>query len=697
MPHVLPKTLGILATVGFYLVASSVPLTTCRQIADHVDDKAYEATPFVVTGTVAHAFSENTHHFALTDASGFTRIMMATNAITSGSGIGVGDAVAAEGFLETFWSVATCTNIVFLHRDAPPTIKTVSADDILSGRCDSHIITIRGVVKHIFDDDIDPRFQFLVLDCDGSSVYVTALRKSLANHPLIGATIEVTGHCNPYGNFYRRHIGRSIGIHSFSVLVPATHDPYAVPDIASIRRKGPSEISALGRHRMHGRVSALWGDDLALVRTDAGKLVRVEFAEELRPAVGAAVDVIGHPATDLYNINLTSAYWREAGDPAVAPETPADISVRDWLRVEAGHPCFIPSFHGRPVRLTGVVRSLTREPGNSGLLTLDAEGYAVKVDASANPGILKGVEIGGTVRIGGIAVMDIDNWRPNAALPRIRGFFIVPRSADDVTVLSRPPWLTPRRLLAALAVLLLALAAVLVWNRILRAQVERRSRQLLRERMEGVRSKLKADERTRIAVELHDSLSQNLAGVTFELDAVRNLIHDRDLTMRHLGIASKALASCRREMRDCLWDLRNNALGNGSMNEVIRRSLIPIAGQTRIVVRFDALRSRLSDDLVHAILRIIRELVSNAIRHGKATTVRISGCIDGQSVQFSVRDNGIGFGDVPPPGAEEGHFGLQGVRERARRFKGEMAISRTPRNETRIAVSLRIPEFDFYE
>lgn len=697
MPHVLPKTLGILATVGFYLVASSAPLTTCRQIADHVDDKAYEATPFVVTGTIAHAFSETTRHFALTDASGFTRIMMATNAITSGAGIDMGDVVAAEGFLETFWSVATCTNIVFLRKGAPPAFRTVSADDILSGRCDSHIITVRGVVKHIFDDDIDPRFQFLVLDCDGSSVYVTAQRRSFAGQSLIGATIEVTGHCNPYGNVYRRHVGRSIGIHSFTVLVPATRDPYDVPDIATIRRKGPSEISALGRHRMHGRVSALWGDGLALVRTDAGKLVRVEFAEDLRPAVGAAVDVIGHPATDLYNINLTSAYWREAGDPAVAPETPADISVRDWLRVEAGHPCFIPSFHGRPVRLTGVVRSLTREPGNSGLLTLDAEGYAVKVDASTNPGILKGVEIGGTVRIGGIAVMDIDNWRPNAALPRIRGFFIVPRSADDVTVLSRPPWLTPRRLLAALAVLLLALAAVLVWNRILRAQVERRSRQLLRERMEGVRSKLKADERTRIAVELHDSLSQNLAGVTFELDAVRNLIHDRDLTMRHLGIASKALASCRREMRDCLWDLRNNALGNGSMNEVIRRSLIPIAGQTRIVVRFDALRSRLTDDMVHAILRIIRELVSNAIRHGKATTIRISGCIDGQSVQFSVRDNGIGFGDAPPPGAEEGHFGLQGVRERARRFKGTLTISRTPKNETRIAVSLLIPEFDFYE
>lgn len=691
----LMKTSCLIVAATFCLVAPCVTLSTCRQISDYADDRTYDAAPFVVTGTVAHISIYANRLFTLADSSGFTRIMMATNAITSGAEIKKEDVVKAEGFLESEWSVATCTNITYLHRGTLPAVKIVTGPDILSGRYDSHLIAIRGVVKHIYNDDIDPKFSFIVLDCNGIPIYVTCDNRCLGNLQLVGANIEVSGRCNPYGNHYRKHIGRAVELQDMTILTAAARDCLGIPDITSIRRLGPTEISALGRHKTHGRVSAVWGDGLALVQTEAGQLARVEFALNQRPVPGRCGEVVGYPATDLYNINLTSAYWRDSGDQPVAPVVPKDISVRDWFRTEENHPFFNPSFYGKTVRLAGHVRGLNREPGNTGLMTINTDEYTVKVDASANPEILNGVEIGCTVSVTGIAVMDIDNWRPNAAFPKIRGFFIVPRSADDITVISRPPWLTPRRLLSALAVSLLLIVAILIWNRVLKAQVERRSRQLLRERMEGVRSKLKADERTRIAVELHDSLSQNLAGVTFELDAACNLAHDKDLMMRHLGIASMALKSCRREMRDCLWDLRNNALGNGSLNDVIHRSLVPIVGEAEVIVRFDVHRSRLPDDLIHAILRITRELVSNAIRHGKATTIRVSGCLDGSVLRFSVRDNGVGFGDTPPPGAEGGHFGLQGIRERVRHFKGDMKISRTPKNETRIAVSMQIPKFDF--
>ena len=690
-------TLGFCFVAGLCFAAPRGPLTTCQQVSDCTDDPRYDATAFALTGTVVRISIHETHHFTLADDTGFAAIEMATNALATGGTLALGDVVTANGRIECAAPVALCTNIVFVRKGAIPDCKTVSGSDVVSGKFDSHIIKVRGVVKHIFLDDIDPQFDFLVLDCDSSVLFVPTQHNNVTNRNLIGATVEVTGRCHPYGNRYRRHIGRTIGPTDITILTPATRDPYDVPDIADIRRQGPAEISSLGRHKARGVVMAVWGDGRALVKTGAGDFVRVEFASSERPVCGQAVEVIGYPASDLYNINLTSAYWKGAeGDaPPTATNAVADVSVRDWQRVHSDHPYFIPSFHGQPVRLRGVVRGLTREPDAVGLLTLETDGSMVQVDATAHPDILQNVEIGCTVSVTGVAVMDIDNWRPNAAFPKIRGFFVVPRSADDLTILSRPPWLTPRRLLTALAVLALVLIAIVIWNRILKSQVERRSRQLLRERTEGIRSKLKADERTRIAVELHDSLSQNLAGVTFELDAACNLTHDRDLMMRHLGIASKALKSCRREMRDCLWDLRNNALGTGSLNEVIHRSLVPIVGQTQIVIRFDALRSRLTDDLIHAILRIVRELVSNAIRHGKATTVRISGCLDGKFVRFSVRDNGIGFGETPPPGTTEGHFGLQGVRERARHFNGDMTISRTPKDETRVAVCLQIPEFDF--
>ena len=75
----------------------------------------------------------------------------------------------------------------------------------------------------------------------------------------------------------------------------------------------------------------------------------------------------------------------------------------------------------------------------------------------------------------------------------------------------------PARLLALIAVLFAGLGAFVVWNRHLARRIERRSRELLDEQIAHVSSDLKTMERTRLAIELHDSLAQNLTGVALEL------------------------------------------------------------------------------------------------------------------------------------------------------------------------------------
>ena len=109
---------------------------------------------------------------------------------------------------------------------------------------------------------------------------------------------------------------------------------------------------------------------------------------------------------------------------------------------------------------------------------------------------------------------------------------------------------------------------------------------------------------------------------------------------------------------------------SGGPTAVINASLAGVA----VAVRFNVPRERISDNTAHAILRIIRELATNAVRHGKANRIDITGAIRNGRLDLRVRDNGFGFDPDSRPGVGEGHFGLQGVAERVRRLDGEMRI-----------------------
>jgi signal transduction histidine kinase len=100
-------------------------------------------------------------------------------------------------------------------------------------------------------------------------------------------------------------------------------------------------------------------------------------------------------------------------------------------------------------------------------------------------------------------------------------------------------------------------------------------------------------------------------------------------------------------------------------------------------------RERLSDNTAHGILRIIRELASNAVRHGGATEIRIAGSIEKDRLLFSVSDNGCGFDPENHPGVADGHYGLQGIQDRIDGFEGEMAIKSTVGEGTKATISIK--------
>jgi signal transduction histidine kinase len=265
------------------------------------------------------------------------------------------------------------------------------------------------------------------------------------------------------------------------------------------------------------------------------------------------------------------------------------------------------------------------------------------------------------------------------------------RAPTDVKVLVPPPWWTPGRFAVIIAALITALAAIMLWNIMLRRLAEKRGSELMLSRLSQEESKLKVQERTRIAVELHDTIAQNLTGVSLEIDSAEQLAaKDQDGMMKHLAMASRALQSCRNELRNCLWDLRSRALEEDDLNEAIRRTVAPLVSDVNLAIRFNVSRKALADDTAHVLMRIVRELVQNAVRHGGASSVKIAGNLEDGVLRFSVRDNGCGFDPENRPGVMQGHFGLQGIRERVNQFNGEMSIESAPGKGAKASITMRI-------
>ena len=285
--------------------------------------------------------------------------------------------------------------------------------------------------------------------------------------------------------------------------------------------------------------------------------------------------------------------------------------------------------------------------------------------------------------------MDTENWRPQAPFPHVTGVFLVLRNPDDVRVLARPSWWTPKRLLMVIGALFAALLAILVWNRALGRLAVRRGRELFREQVTRAKADMRTEERTRLAVELHDSVAQNLTGISLELETALDFADSAPPDMRpHLDFAAKALKSCRNDLRNCIWDLRGTALEDSNLNETLGKALRPHLGEAELALDFDVPRDRLSDSTVFSLFKAIRELVINAVRHGGAKKIEITGRLDGDGLVCRVRDDGRGFDPETRPGLALGHFGLQGIRERIGNLGGRFTIASEPGHGAEATISL---------
>lgn len=681
-------------------------LHTAAEVSRSLCAKPPQEAEFAVTATVTAIvrYNEGTQSpdrsaLGLEDASGATVMETYDTPLPD---VSTGDLVRVTGTIAARHlnraPAAILRSLSVIGRGLPVQPKPATFRSIQSGSLDFHLARVSGTVRDASTSDSSASWVILKLVSDENLLDISVfhpLPDSSDLQSLIGARVRITGIVTPFDYSLRANMGRIFWCWSERDIEvvdrPPVHQP-AAPDISALSGLHPSIILRCGRHRAVGTVLATWHGDRLLMRTTSGDICRVDIANvgEL-PSAGDWIEAIGFPESDLYHINLMRATWGKAGGgrPKHMPSQPSQASSRP-----RNMPDFIDMLHyGEIVQVTGTVQGLP--DGNEGVMYIQTERTTLPIDISSTPQLAKDLAIGCVIRATGIYVIDTPNWTPNALCQKLDNFSVVIRTPADVVVLKRPSWWTVRRLLVTGGILLAIVITVLVWNRFLVVLIERRGRELLREQIGHIRAKLKIDERTRLAIDLHDALSQSLTGISLQIDLVTRMADPSDQRIsRHLDIASRTLQSCRSELRGCIYDLRNQALDEPSLEGAIRMTLRPHLDATRLALRFPVPRRKLDDNTAHTLLRIIRELVSNALRHGAASAVRIAGTIDGGWLHVSVQDNGSGFDPETRPRSADGHFGLDGIRERLRHFGGAIEIKSSRGSGTKVMFSLCLPEHE---
>ena len=556
--------------------------------------------------------------------------------------------------------------------------------------------TAEGRLAGAYQDNVDAAFVCLVLERDGKFNYAfiktndtESVLKGL--QPLVGRHVTVSGREKIPHALNRAVTKRQIMVQSLAdvrIAPGATGDPFDAPPID----KSPPLLDELANptpRRIVGTVTARWQNKVML-QTAYGESLIAELRDGITlPAIGESIEAAGIPVTDLYRIHLAESVWRKSSEPPVKPGKPSAMTLESLFKSKGdGEFIMNPKFFGHVLTVNGTLREFVTDERGERRLLLENGGHTIQIDCSNAPNAT-GIQLGSVVSATGICVLDSDFWRPSLPFPKNKSLFLVAQHTGDIVILKRPPWWTPAKFLVAASVMFGVIVLILIWNAALRVLVERKSREVVKAQARKLESELRIAERTRLAADLHDSLSQNLTVIGYQVSTAKNTLGDKDSTTTEcLDTAAKMIRSCRTDLRRCLWDLRSDVLDETDFAEAIRKTVAPVAGSASLAVRFAGPRAAISDSTAHGVLNAVRELVANAVRHGEAANIRIAGEVHTGELNLSVRDDGCGFDLGNRPGQTEGHFGLDGIIERIERLGGTFKIESSPGNGTYAVISI---------
>ena len=357
------------------------------------------------------------------------------------------------------------------------------------------------------------------------------------------------------------------------------------------------------------------------------------------PAVGDEVTVVGAPSLEGGHVVFVAKAWARQGSGEV-PEA-RTVTSSELVNGEG------KSVNGLRVKVEGRAIGVT-ESG----FALNVDGVPVNVMLSPVPGFLSDCDrTHPVVSVAGIAEQMLDQSILLGRDGYVMGVKINVASSADVVLKPDLAYIAARRdRMFVLAVG--AFAGILALGVVVFLVV------IFRQRRGMFRTRTIMAERKRMADDIHDTIEQHLVGAGMLLK------------LNRLAEAQDVLVRAKREIRDIVWGLKNDDMMRLTPAEMLRNLAHEenTKGLYRVDTRLEGLPASMDAAAMRDLSLIVRETVGNAVKHGGAKKIAISSDpLEGGGWRLRISNDGEPFDPATALGPDAGHFGLVGMRERARR------------------------------
>lgn len=201
-------------------------------------------------------------------------------------------------------------------------------------------------------------------------------------------------------------------------------------------------------------------------------------------------------------------------------------------------------------------------------------------------------------------------------------------------------------------------------------------------------------ERERIARDLHDTLLQGFQSLILKFHAIAGRIPALDPVRLDMEKAIDYAERVLIEGRDRVWSLRSSVVSPTDLPAAFQRVVdeLPPGGEVNVKTVVEGTVRELHPTVLEESYSIGREALINALRHSEGANIEVNILYHATHFQLRVRDDGRGIDpDVLEKKGRDGHWGLQGMRERAGRIGGQMKLRCRRRRGSGTEVELTIP------
>jgi signal transduction histidine kinase len=622
--------------------------------------------------------------------------------------VNAGDRVQIKGNTGpgAFAPVIKVGALTIIRHEKLITARPVTVEEFVSGQEDCRRVQLSGIVRAARIDSTlaPPR---LILDVAGAasrfSVYVLRYTPEEASG-LVDAAVRVTGVGLPYTNRRRQAFNVRLMVNDsedIQIERRPAEDPFGLPvqSLGTLLQFSPEGSS---KHRIHVRGVVTHheiGEGVYIQEQDRSLFLRT--AEKKGVRTGDYLDVVGFAAMGDYNPILEDVVWRVLGNQPVP--------LAELLSPES---LLNGNYDGQLVSIRASLRDRLRRPGQE-ILVLQAGDTLCQAQIPIAANQNASFAVGSEVQLTGVCKVHLGQGGRFVFGGKPESFRLLLRGVEDVVVLVRPSWWTLPRVRLFLGLTVATFFLALVWglmlarkNKLLHEhiaarskaeqdlqqahdeleiRVEERSRQL--EEQIGARREVEADfkavlrERNRLASELHDTLEQGLTGIALQLEAAsaasESSVHQ---SLKHVEVARVLVRQSQSEVRRSVWDLKSQVLEQRNLAGAFKEIAKQLTQGTNIAATVEVKGTPvpLPDSIEKNLFRIGQEAVTNALKHAAPRAIEIIVEYSASHVVLKVSDDGKGFEASEQLNSAAGHFGLVGMRERAKRIGARLEIESSP-------------------